>query len=174
MKGMKKWLIVVPLLFCSACTTIEDFQAMSPAERAEKVCSATSASRQRRSALTDLNDRISAQETLLMDGYRVYENCQVVPVHVSAAVVDCSGLSGSDLENCQQKNAPAHTEYRRVCRQTAIPIDYGYESDVLRNLRMAREDQLEIHEQLKFDCIGRASSLSATDAYSLYKLNAEP
>lgn len=171
---MKQWLFIIPLLVCSACTTIEDFQAMSADERADKVCGATNASRQRHSALMNLNDRISVQEALLTNGYRVYEDCPVMPVYIPAAVANCAGKSGDDLQNCQQKNVPAHTEYRRVCRQVAIPIDYNYESDVLRNLRMAREDQQEIHEQLKSDCLLRASTLSPTEAYSAYLKNAEP
>lgn len=168
------WLLIVPVLALGACTTFEDFQAMSPDERADKVCAATAASRQRRAALLDLNDRIVAQETLLRDGYRVYEDCQVLPVYVPAVVVDCSGKSGNDLQRCQQQNAPAHTEYRRVCRQAAVPINYGAESAILRNLRMAKDDQQLMHDQLSADCLDRARTLSPAEAYSAYLKNAEP
>ncbi len=147
---------------------------MSPDERADKVCGATSASRQRRSALMNLNNEISAKEELLATGYRLYEYCQVVPISVPATAANCSGVTGTELETCQRSNTPARTEYRRVCRETPVPIDYNYESSILRNLRMAREDQLEIDEQQTYVCVAKARSLPATDAYSRYKINAEP
>jgi hypothetical protein len=147
---------------------------MSPDQRAEEVCSATSASRQRSSTLAGINNQISAKEQLLATGYRVYEDCQVVPFAVPARTADCSGKSGNELESCQKSSTPAHTEYRRLCRQIPVPIDYSYESSVLRDLRMAREDQQEIHEQQTYTCIAKARSLPATDAYRLYINNAEP
>jgi hypothetical protein len=171
---MKKWCCIIPILFSSACTTIEDFQAMSADERADKVCSATSAYRQRSSALANITNQISAKEELLATGYRVYEDCQVVPVSVPAKTADCSGTTGAELEACKRGNTPTTTEYRRVCRETPVPIDYNYESSVLRDLRMAREGQLEIHERQTEVCVAKARSLPATDAYSLYMNNAEP
>ena len=171
---MKKCSIIIPLLLSSACTTIEDFQAMSPDERAEKVCSATSASRHRSSSLANINNQIQMKEQLLATGYRVYEDCQVVPIVVPARAADCSVKTGSELESCQKSNTPARTEYRRLCREIPVPIDYNYESSVLRDLRMTREDQLEIHDQQTYVCVAKARSLPATDAYILYRNNAEP
>jgi hypothetical protein len=171
---MKKRCVIIPLLLLGSCTTIEDFQAMSPDERAEKVCSATSASRQQSSALAAINNQIAAKEQLLATGFRVYEDCQVVPISVPARISDCSGKSGNDLESCQNSNTPARTEYRRLCREIPVPIDYNYESSVLRNLQMTREDQQEIHQQQTYTCVAKARSLPATDAYMLYKNNAAP
>jgi hypothetical protein len=171
---MKRWSFLVPLLFSSACTTIEDFQAMSPDERADKVCSATSAYRQRSSSLANINNQISAKEEILATGYRLYEYCQVVPIAIPATAADCSGVTGAELETCQRSNTPARIVYRRLCRETPVPIDYNYESSVLRDLRMARQDELEIHEQQTYVCAAKARSLSATDAYSRYRINAEP
>ena len=171
---MNKSFILMLLMLASACTTIEDFQAMTPEERAEKVCSATSASRQRTSSLANINNQIRMKEQLLATGYRVYEDCQVLPIVVPARTADCSGKTGSELESCQKSNTPARTEYRRLCREIPVPIDYNYESSVLRDLRMNRQDQLEIHDQQTYSCVARARSLPATDAYILYRNNAEP
>ncbi len=172
--GVKNWCFLIPLLLTSACTTIEDFQAMSPDERADTVCGATSASRQRKAELTQLNNEISAKQELLARGYRLYEYCQVVPISFPATAANCTALAGTELETCQRSNTPARTEYRRVCTETPVSIDYNYESSILHNLRMTREDQLEIHDQQTYVCVAKARSLSATDAYSRYKLNAEP
>jgi len=171
---MNKSFILIPLLLAGACTTIEDFQAMTPDERAEKVCSATSASRQRSSSLANINQQIQMKEQILATGYRIYEDCQVVPIVVPARTADCSGKTGSDLKSCQKNNTPARTEYRRLCREIPMPIDYNYESSVLRDLRMTRENQLEFHDQQTYSCVARARSLPATDAYILYRNNAEP
>jgi hypothetical protein len=147
---------------------------MSPDERADTVCGATSASRQRKSALMNLDNEILAQENLLAKGYRVYENCQVLPVRIPATEADCSGMTGTALDTCQKSSTPARTEYRRVCRETPVPIDYNYESGILRNLRMAKEDQLDYHDQQTQVCVAKARLLPASEAYSRYKINAEP
>lgn len=169
-----RWYFVLTFLLVSACTTLEDFQAMSPEERAEKVCSATAASRQRKWALNSLNDEISARQQLLATGYRVYEHCRIVAVTVPARSADCGGLSGEELAACQSKTVPASTENRRVCEAVPVPIDYQYEASVLRNLQMNREQQLAIDDEQAYVCVGRARSLSADEAYSKYKAGADP
>jgi hypothetical protein len=169
-----RWFIVPTLLLVSACTTLEDFQAMSPDERAQRVCSATAASRQRQWALNSLNDEIAARQQLLATGYRVYEHCRIVAVSVPARPADCGGLSGEELTACQQKTIPARTENRRVCEAVPVPIDYQYEASVLRNLQMTREEQLAIDDEQAYVCVGRARSLSADEAYSRYQAGAEP
>lgn len=171
---VNRWYVVLTLLLVSACTTLEDFQAMSPEERAEKVCSATAASRQRKWALNSLNDEISARQQLLATGYRVYEHCRIVAVTVPARSADCGGLSGEELAACQSKTVPASTENRRVCEAVPVPIDYQYEASVLRNLQMNREQQLAIDDEQAYVCVGRARSLSADEAYSKYKAGADP
>jgi len=161
-------------LFAGACATLEDFQAMSPDERAAKVCSGTDAARQRRMSLTGLENQIEEKETLLARGYRVYEYCQILPVAVPARAADCKGLEGEELKACQQKTVPATVENRRVCRATAIPIDYPYESAALRDLQLARANALEVHEEQTYVCEAKARSLSASEAFSRYKAHAEP
>lgn len=169
-----RWYFALTLLLVSACTTLEDFQAMSPEERAEKVCSATAAARQRKWELNSLNDEIAARQQLLATGYRVHEYCRVVAVTVPERPADCGGLSGDELAACQQKTVPARTENRRVCEAVPVPIDYSYEAAVLRNLQMAREEQLAIDDEQAYVCVGRARSLSVDEAYSRYKAGADP
>jgi hypothetical protein len=166
--------VLVALATASACTTLEDFQAMSADERAEKVCSTTAASRQRKWALTNLNDQILAKQDLLATGYRVHEYCRIVAVTVPARPAECGGLSGDELTACQRKTVPASTENRRVCEPVAVPIDYQYESAVLRDLQLSRAEQLDLHEEQTYLCVARARSLSVDEAYSRYKANADP
>jgi hypothetical protein len=172
--AIRTGIALVALLTATACTTLEDFQAMSPDERAEKVCGATAAARQRRSALNDLNSEITEREELLSRGYRVHDYCRIVAVTVPARPADCGGKSGDELTACQQKTIPASTENRRVCEPVPIPIDYQYESARLRDLQLARAEQLEIHDEETYVCVGRARSLSVDEAYLRYKANAEP
>jgi hypothetical protein len=166
--------VLVALLAASACTTLEDFQAMSPDERADKVCSETAAYRQRKWALANLNDALLEKQNLLAKGYRVHEYCRIVAVTVPARPADCGGMTGEELTACQQKTVPGSTENRRVCEAVPVPIDYQYESAVLRDLQLARAEQLDIHEEQTYVCVARARSLSADEAYSRYKANAEP
>jgi hypothetical protein len=169
-----QWFFALTLLLVSACTTLEDFQSMSPDERAEKVCGATAAARERKWGLNSLNDEISTRQQLLATGYRVYEHCRIVAVAVPARPADCGNLSGDELTACQQKTVPARMENRRVCEAVPVPIDYQYEAAVLHNLQMNREEQLAIHDEQAYVCVGRARSLSADEAYLRYKAGAEP
>ncbi len=171
---MKRWCCIVPIVFASACTTLEDFQAMSPDERAEKVCGGTDAARQRKRTLSNLNSEISEKEELLATGYRVHEYCQIVAVSVPARPADCGGLTGDELNACQKGTVPATMENRRVCRETAVPIDYNYETAILRDLRMTRETEQEFHDQQTYVCVAKARSLPVDEAYLRYKANAEP
>lgn len=171
---MKKAHCAIPLLFLISCTTMEDFHAMGPDERAENVCSATNSYRQRKRSLTDLNNEIAAKENLLATGYRVYEDCHVVSVALPGNPVNCEGLNGAELKACKKGNTSAATQHRRVCTMTPVPIDYDYEGSMLRDLRMARESQIELHELQTENCLSKAGSLSAQEAYLLYKENMEP
>jgi hypothetical protein len=171
---MKKAYSAILLLLLVSCTTVEDFHTMSPDERAENVCSATSGYRQRKRSLADLNEEITEKENLLATGYRVYEACQIVSVSVPGNSAACEGLTGKELKGCKKGNTSATTENRRICAQTPVPIDFNYEGSVLRDLKMARESQLEIHELQTDNCLHKASSLPAEKAYLLYKSNMEP
>jgi hypothetical protein len=171
---MQKAFTLIPMILLLSCTTVEDFHSMSPDERADSVCSATSGYRQRKRSLADLNREIAERENLLATGYRVYENCQIVSVSVPGNSTDCAGLAGKELKACNKANKSATTENRRICTQTPVPIDYSYEGGVLRDLKMARENQLEIDELQTDNCLSKASSLPAEEAYQLYKGNLEP
>lgn len=171
---MKKWCAILAALFAGACATLEDFQAMSPDERAAKVCSGTDAYRQRRWSLTNLDNAISEKQELLATGYRVHEYCQILPVAIPGKAANCSGLTGDEFNACQQSTVPATVENRRICKATAIPIDYQYESAALRDLQLQRAEELDFHDEQTYMCEARARSLSATEAYSRYKANAEP
>jgi len=171
---MKKTSFTIALGLLVSCTTMEDFHAMSPDERAENVCSATNAYRQRKRALTDLDNEIAEKENLLATGYRVYEACQIVTVTVPGKTVSCEGLDGKELKACHKKNTSATTENRRVCTQTPVPIDFNYESSFLRDLKMSRQNQVEMHELQTDNCLSRAKAVSADKAYLLYKANMEP
>jgi hypothetical protein len=166
--------VLAALLTAGACTTLEDFQAMSPEERADKLCSSTASSRQRRTTLNNLNSQISDKEEALATGYRVHEYCRIVRVTIPARAADCGGLAGDELAACQRNTVPATVENRRVCEPVPVPIDYQYESAMLRDLQLARAQQSEIHDEQTYLCIARARSLSANEAYSRYKANAEP
>lgn len=173
-KSFRRCCFALALLMASACTTLEDFQAMGPDERAERVCSATAAYRERKWTLNSLNDEISAKQQLLGKGYRVHDYCRIVAVTVPARPADCGNLTGDALNTCQKNTVPARTENRRVCEAVAVPIDYRYETAVLRNLQMTREQQLAIHDEQAYLCTARARSLSVDEAYSRYKAGVDP
>lgn len=171
--AMKSLLLTVLVLLLGACASLDDFQKMSPDERARKVCESSSSYRQRATSLRQLNDQIAEKEYVLARGFRVYEQCQVMPITVPGKTVDCSNQTGESLENCQKQNTQPTTVWRNVCTQVPVPIDYRYESSAVGDLQMSRESLLEQHEQSTYTCEARVRSLSAERAYLLYKQDTE-
>jgi hypothetical protein len=155
-------------LMLAACTSLEDFQNMGPDERAQRVCAGSSGYAERSRSLRELDEQIGASQALLAKGYRVYEQCQIVTVPVDGVTIDCGDATGKELKKCQKANRKATTDERRVCTQTAVPIDYAYESHLLGNLRMQRLDLKEQHEQLTLSCQDRVRFMPSDEAYEIY------
>jgi hypothetical protein len=166
---MKSLSLTILALLLGACASLEDFQNMTPDERARKVCESSSSYGARATSLRQLNDQIAEKEYVLARGYRVYEHCQVIPIAVPGKTNDCSNVTGDALKACQQGNTAPTTVWRNVCTQTPVPIDYNYESSAIGDLRMTRESLLEQHEQSTYTCEARIRSLPAERAYSIYK-----
>jgi hypothetical protein len=170
---MKSLFLITLVLLLGACASLDDFQKMSPDERARKVCEGSSSYGQRASSLRQLNDQIAEKEYALARGFRVYEQCQVMPITVPGNTVDCSNETGEALAICQKRNTSPTTVWRNVCTQIPVPIDYRYESSAVGDLQMSRESLLEQHEQSTYTCEARIRSLSAERAYILYKQDME-
>ena len=170
---MKSLFLTTLVLLLGACASLDDFQNMSPDERARKVCESSSSYGQRARSLRQLNDQIADKEYALARGYRVYEQCQVIPITVPGNAVDCSNATGEALATCQKRNTPPTTVLRNVCTEVQVPIDYRYESSAVADLQMSRESLLEQHEQSTYTCEAKIRSLSAERAYLLYKQDME-
>jgi hypothetical protein len=170
---MRSLFLTTLLLLLGACASLDDFQQMSPDERAMKVCESSSSYGMRARSLRQLNDQIVEKEYVLARGYRVYEQCQVIPITVPGNTVNCSNVTGEALATCQKRNTPPTTVWRNVCTEIPVPIDYRYESSAVADLQMSRESLLEQHEQSTYTCEVRIRSLSAERAYLLYKQDLE-
>lgn len=157
-----------------ACASVEDFQAMSPEERAEKTCTSADAYDDRARDIRRNDSAMRSQTALLSTGYRVHENCQMVSTTIPGTTADCGGATGVSLQACKLGNTPATTQQKKVCTETPIPINHEYEARVLRNLQMDHESLSEEHQQKTYLCMAKVRSLPAERAYTLYVKGKEP
>ncbi len=113
----------------AGCTTLEDFQKMSPAQRAQKVCSQQAEPldrqiRELRNAVADVNAAMAA-------GYRLHRSCQ-----------DVERFGPKQVTCTTTNNGPASTtrctEFRprrleTVCVDQPVAISFELERDKLNS-----------------------------------------
>ncbi len=143
----------------SGCTTLEDFQKMSPETRATKTCSSDVTVSHYRYKANSARNQIDNIDGLLRRGYKTKESCTTITYN-------------SDSRDKSSKNKG---EIRRsskvICREVIIPIsDYVYELE--KNRRNELMNTLEDANQLrrvKFDsCYKKVINMSAENAFNRY------
>lgn len=162
----KAALLVIALGTLAACATMEDFQAMSAAERAREVCTNSDAYRIRRKEIQELDYLIREKEELLARGYRVHEQCRRVAVPAQRG--DCEGArTDEDYRACQEAIARNRTttECFEIPVQINADVEYQQLSDYRNNRAMASTD----HEEALQECLERVGPLSPEDAWRLYE-----
>jgi hypothetical protein len=76
---MKIWVLMLTVLLLSSCSTLEDFQKMTPEQRANKVCDYEASSYTYR--INSINSEINSLRGLLMDGFKVVKRCRTTAYH---------------------------------------------------------------------------------------------
>ena len=66
------------LLLLNACTSLEDFQKMSPESRAHKTCNNDVTVRHYKSQIYQFTNEINQIDALLLKGYKTHENCTII------------------------------------------------------------------------------------------------
>ncbi len=147
----------------SACTTVDDFRKMSPAERASRVCNR----QQNIKSLVTERDRlataIQATQADLGRGYKVHRQCSQVKVY------------GNPTTSCQKAGNQINcTEYRpesytTQCQELPVSLNAELEKEKIQSWSIAHQDTVQ---RLQFEwqkCNESMVRLTPEEAYEHYR-----
>ena len=155
-----KILTTITIVFLlNGCTSLEDFQKMSPGSRAHKTCNNDVTVRHYKSQIYQFTNEINQIDALLLKGYKTHENCTVITYESNT----------SDSEKDKQRNS-----IKKICTEVVIPLsDYVYDHEKNRKSElMINLDNAKIQKQQNFDsCYNKTLSMSAEQAFNHYDSN---
>ncbi len=136
---MKLFIASVIAFLLNGCTSLEDFQKMSPESRAHKTCNNDVTVRHYKSQVYQLTNEINQIDALLLKGYRTHENCTVITYE--------SNTLGDEKD--KQKNS-----IKKICTEVVIPLtNYTYDheknkkSELMTNLGNAKSKKQQNFDQ---------------------------
>lgn len=155
-------LVLLPLALTAACTTVSDFQKMTPGQRAEAVCKRQPTLRNMFEQKQALEAQVADAQAALARGYRVHKQCQQVKVYGNAST-SCTSMNG--YTNCQESRPES---YETRCTETPVSISADLErsninlwSQSLENLRSQARSYYQ-------NCYQSVLGMSAEEAYKHY------
>lgn len=169
---MFKQALLLSCLLASGCTTLKDFEAMSPAQRADFVCTNESGVRRLASNVSDYDGRLDEVERTLERGYRVHVSChdELIPacdIHGHDDHHDRHG--GHDGRKSHHKDKKDnHPHYHQVCIETPVAIDWQFETLKKQQYQDALADAKDEHHEAFAECSERIKPMSAGEAFSYY------
>lgn len=147
----------------SGCTTVDDFIAMTPQQRAETVCRNAP---QVKALAQQYEANASAAQTArenLQRGYLLHRDCRWVRV-----------ADGSHTDCWRDRHGNTHCDTRpkfrdvQECRDIPVTIDRTAETEKLNQATAAMEAVKKQHAELYNPCLERAARLLPQDAFYFY------
>ena len=165
---MKRILSLISVLVLSGCTTVDDFIAISPEQRAEKACSNITEFKQANNALNALVHKYAEIKMDLKRGYKIHKNCRSVQV------------PGNVQTNCYQTfmgvqcNSVAIPSYETVCDEIPVAINPELEKQKLQEISqyysMIKDDLSKKYN----DCFNSVLRMNPEQAFSVWKSRTYP
>ncbi len=149
---MKLLIASVVAFLLTGCTSLEDFQKMTPSARAHKTCQNDVTVRHYKSQIYQYTNEIEQIDDLLLKGYKTRENCTTITYE----------------RNSEDKPVNA---IKKICTDVVIPInDYVYEFEKNRRAELSIQlEQAQDRKQLNFDkCFDKVQTMSAEQAFNYY------
>lgn len=150
------------VIFLAGCTTLDDFKAMSPENRAINVCNKQSNIISLASERDSYKNSISSANQALALGYRVHRQCYQVEVYGNATT-DCS-MFGSNIR-CTEYRPKT---YQTKCNETPVSIDSNLERS---NIQSWTEALKTLESRLSYEyniCYQNVLKMSAEEAYEYF------
>jgi len=149
---MKLLIASVAILLLSSCTSLEDFQKMSPEARAHKTCNNDVTVRHYGSQVYQLSNEINQIDALLLKGYKTRENCTTITYERTSGDKPDSAI-------------------KKICTEVVIPInDYVYKFEENRKAKLSIElEEAKDKKQINFDqCFNKVVSMNAEQAFTRF------
>ena len=174
---MFRILLVAGCLVFSGCTTLKDFEAMSPQQRADFVCVNEPDIKQFAAEMSGYRGRIAEINQAIERGYRVHVSCHYEAVEVCETVDHDHARGGTDgkrhhhrADHAGSGHSHEHkTEWHKVCIETPVAIDGQLERDKKADYRNLLNVSRAAHHEAFMQCHERVRPMSAGEAYSYYQ-----
>ncbi|NDV12657.1 hypothetical protein [Crenobacter caeni] len=161
--GGVRCLLACGLVFSlSACASLEDFQKMTPAERARTVCESRSDYAGVQRKIRDFESRVAEADEAMRKGVRSHRQCNRVKVY-GDKITTCTTIG-----NTTQCRESRPERFEKQCVDVLLPIDVRQEKEN-RDAWAAEIKALQARgRQVYGECFASVVKLSVEDAYKLY------
>lgn len=163
------FLLALAATALAGCTTLNDFIAMTPQERAITVCdNADSLKNLAKSCSTYAETEAKIQGNLAR-GYSIYHRCEWIEIQ-----------DGMESDCWTDKRGHSHCEHRPRYRQIQqchdIPMTFNPEEEQkrLEDARAAADTCRQQFSESKVACLKRVMTMLPQDAYAHYDKNTAP
>lgn len=165
---MRTILALAAVLVVSGCTTVEDFVALTPEQRAEKACLNVREFKLDYQELSALGSNIAQTQMDLNRGYKIHKQCQTVQI------------AGSATTNCYQTplgvqcNTVTNPNYQTVCDEIPVAINPEFEAEKLKKMKELYP-ALEERLRKKYNaCYQTVLQMSPDQAFAVWKSRTKP
>ena len=156
-------LLLASALLLSGCVTMQDFQRMSPHQRAMTVCDNQPDIRNLRSEVQGYEQAISEASVALRRGYRSTNECRKEEVQVGTRT-ECRTLEYG--VECEER---ALWETRTRCTESRQSINAALERSNISAWRGALRDSQALLAERHQQCYHRIYPMSAAQAFDQYR-----
>lgn len=167
---MTRW--ILPFLCAGAlagCTTLSDFEKMSPESRAIRVCANADSTKKLLKSCDNYAEAVKTHEINLQQGFISYHKCVWYEIP-DGEESDCwRGNNG--YVHCETRPKVRHEER---CGDIIQPLDREAEEVELQNAKTALETCQQEIAILKMSCLNKAARLSADEAFAYFRENQRP
>ena len=153
----------------SGCTTLSDFEAMTPEQRAIRVCANAESMQKLLQSCDGYEKAVKEHEVNLERGFVQYDKCVWYEIPDGEERGCWQGANG--YVHCETR--PKLREEQR-CGPVTQFLDKGEEKVNLQNAKTALETCRQQIAVLKMSCMNKAANLSPEEAFRLFSDNQRP
>ncbi len=168
-ENMKTILALAAVLLVSGCaTTVDDFAALTPEQRAEKACGNVNEFKQDLKELNALSSAIAQTEMDLNRGYKIHKTCHSIQVAGSEQTNCYQTINGIKCETISQPN------YQTVCNETPVAIDAEFETKKLEKMKALYPVMKESLKKRYGACYKMVVQMTPEQAFAVWKSRTKP
>nr|DAG27664.1 MAG TPA: hypothetical protein [Caudoviricetes sp.] len=168
-RKMRTILALAAVLVVSGCaTTVDDFVALTPDQRAEKACNNVNEFKQDAKELNAILVSISQTEMDLARGYKIHRTCRTVQTPGSGQTNCYQTFSGIQCDTVTYPN------YQTVCDEIPVSINPEFESQKLEKLKKLYPVLKESLENRYGACYQAVLHMTPEQAFTVWKSRTKP